>query len=293
MRLSTSTNMCEYADNQMVDFAYSVPESIEMIKAAGFEAGDVCFCTFCRRDYPMVRSDWKKWVESIGEAQERTGLILSQSHAHFYDIDKSENQEWDEELVRRSIEAAGMLNIPWITLHPQSIRDGSGFRWPKNRELNLRMIEKYAGWAQKYGVGLAMENMVESRNGGRRYCAQTEDLVDLVSAFNQPDICGITWDTGHAHMSRINQADALRMVGKWLRATHIDDNKGEHDDHVLPFMGNIDWRAVVGTLKEIGYEGDFTYETFAFTNPLPNDKEFHMAALTYAREVGSYVLKNY
>ena len=287
MRLSTSSNLCEYANSDFSEFAYTVPESLEMIKNGGFGAGDICFCTFCRGTLPMTQDNWKDWVEEIAKGQQRTGLPLSQSHAHFYDYDRSSDPDRDDELVRRTIEAAGMLNIPWITVHPQGLSEEC-YSVGKNRELNRRLLVKYGEWAVKYGVGLAVENMIERRSGGRRYCAQAEELVDLVDSMNDPKLFGITWDTGHAHLSHVNQGEALRLIGKRLKATHIADNKGEHDDHMLPFMGTIKWDEVMQALAEIGYEGDFTYETFAFSNPLP--KELRAQAVKYACEVGMYLL---
>jgi len=288
MNLSTSTNICEYTLGDHSAFTYTCAQSMEMIKAAGFDAADVCFCTFCRGTLPMTKDDWKHWVEELGETKEKIKLPLTQSHAHFYDYENSKDPEWDDELVRRSIEAAGMLNIPWITVHTQSVHSDCGFSAAKNKALNMQLLSRYAEWGARYGVGLAVENLIERRNGERRYAVQAEELIDLVDSMNDSSRFGICWDTGHAHLNRINQPESLRLIGKRLKAMHVADNKGEHDDHVLPYQGTIQWAPIMRCLTEIGYTGDFTYEVHEYGNPLP--KELRVQALRYAVETGRHLL---
>ena len=71
---------------------------------------------------------------------------------------------------------------------------------------------------------------------------------------------GICWDFGHANLMGIDQREALRVMGKRLKATHVADNSGKLDDHILPFQGNVNWRSILPVLSEIGYEGDLTFE---------------------------------
>lgn len=288
MRLSTSSNIAEYTLRNMKEFTYTCPESLRMIKNAGFGAADICFCTFCRGVYPMTQPDWQDWVQELKDTAAEIGLPITQSHAHFYDLDRSSNLEWDEELIFRSIRAAGMMNIPWITLHPYSLKDGVSFSRKKSFEVNREMFSRYGELAAKEGVGIAIENMVEHRSGDRRYACGTEELLELVDGMNDSKLFGVCWDTGHAHLSRLNQPEALRQVGKRLKAMHVDDNKGEKDDHVLPYQGTIVWEPIMQALKEIEYEGDFTYEVHEFGNPLP--KGLRKQALVYARQTGEYLL---
>jgi sugar phosphate isomerase/epimerase len=72
---------------------------------------------------------------------------------------------------------------------------------------------------------------------------------------------------------------------------HIADNKGEFDEHILPYQGTIQWEPIMKALKEIDYKGDFTYEVHEFGNPLP--KELRMKALKYACDTGRYLISLY
>ena len=58
----------------------------------------------------------------------------------------------------------------------------------------------------------------------------------------------------------INPADAVKMAGTEIKALHIHDNLGNHDDHLVPCCGIIDWKAFVNSLHEINYDGVFSLE---------------------------------
>jgi len=65
---------------------------------------------------------------------------------------------------------------------------------------------------------------------------------------------GICFDTGHSHL----QADVAAEVsagGPWILTTHLHDNGGKEDDHLLPYDGTIQWPKVLQALNGIGYTG--------------------------------------
>jgi len=46
---------------------------------------------------------------------------------------------------------------------------------------------------------------------------------------------------------------------------HLQDNRGEGDDHLMPFDGTLDWNAVARVLDEAGYSGPYMFETIVPT----------------------------
>ena len=56
------------------------------------------------------------------------------------------------------------------------------------------------------------------------------------------------------------QDEALRMLGSHVKALHIQDNTGEKDSHLAPFLGTLNLDSVMCGLKDIGYDGYFTFE---------------------------------
>jgi sugar phosphate isomerase/epimerase len=57
----------------------------------------------------------------------------------------------------------------------------------------------------------------------------------------------------------------------------------------LPYQGKIDWESVIEALREIGYEGHFTYEAGNFIRYYP--EELLMLGLTHMEKVGRYFIK--
>ena len=89
-----------------------------------------------------------------------------------------------------------------------------------------------------------------------------------------------------------DQCRQLRKLGKRIKATHVQDNKGVVDSHLIPFVGgDIPWESIMPCLKEIGYEGDFIFETQSFMNQFPEELKLSAARLAY--DFGMYCMKLY
>jgi sugar phosphate isomerase/epimerase len=57
----------------------------------------------------------------------------------------------------------------------------------------------------------------------------------------------LCFDAGHANLDG-DVLPALETTRDSLVTTHIHDNRGERDDHLLPYEGTIDWDALVPAL---------------------------------------------
>ena len=54
--------------------------------------------------------------------------------------------------------------------------------------------------------------------------------------------------------------DAVETVAEHVITTHVHDNHGREDEHLVPFDGTIDWDAALITMQKIGYEGTYLME---------------------------------
>lgn len=289
MRLSTSTNIHEiYGDNL---YYYTIEESIKECAQAGFRVLDINLHTASLAGGPLDREDWEAWVDSIEQLTCSLGVELSQAHAHFYTWPVEEGRlEWHEEMMRRSILAAGRLGVSWLVVHPFSLEDEAWYSRRKSMETNLYYMKKYEALAAPFaGLGLAVENMVESREK-HRFGSSAEDLLELYEALDSERF-GLCWDFGHAERSKADQRASLLQMGKSLKATHVEDTNGMYFgcDHLLPFAGMVKWEEVIDTLAEIGYEGDLTFEIHNFTRNMP--PALRTAAVRFCYEVGCYLVK--
>lgn len=115
---------------------------------------------------------------------------------------------------------------------------------------------------------------------GRRFGCNAEDLLELLDKLNADDIFGICWDTGHANLAQVNQPAAIQQIGSRLKALHINDNRGEKDDHLLPYLGYVEWTSLLKSLADVNYQGDFTYEIHNFTGGM--SPEIHQQGMEFS-----------
>jgi sugar phosphate isomerase/epimerase len=70
---------------------------------------------------------------------------------------------------------------------------------------------------------------------------------------------GVCLDFGHAHLIG-DAAEAVEALSGHVITTHVHDNTGRSDDHLLPFAGTIDWDATMIALSKVGYAGPLMFE---------------------------------
>ena len=70
-------------------------------------------------------------------------------------------------------------------------------------------------------------------------------------------------------MRGLDVAEEVKAYSNHLIATHIADNHGSSDEHLLPFFGTIYWEEVMKAFRSIDYRGWYSYECMFFTQNLP------------------------
>ncbi len=172
---------------------------------------------------------------------------------------KQENLEF---AIKQAIAASGMLGANWVAMHPRSAVT-NGYSTKKALEGNKEVFCEYLDIAKKYNTGIAIENL-PTFDGivpiAPFYSSNPDDLMDLVDSFKD-DKVGICWDTGHANLMSMNQAEKIQMLGHRIKCTHIHNNFGSRDHHLPPDQGNIPWQEVMQAFKDIEYKGALTLET--------------------------------
>ena len=300
MKLGTSINMFGYTRDGVTPRPW-VDQTRDVCRV-GFRTLDIDF--YQAAHHGMIEDDlncdnWEANVEAVGNEAARLGATFVQSHAPFnkkiFLYGKQPSAEYMEKfdiLMRRAIVASGRLGIHWMTVHPLTDTIHAEYDVEVDRATNLEYYKPYLELAKKHGVGLAIENMAKADNVIRRvYCASPEEQIDLIDAFGDPSV-GACWDFGHAKMMLADQPRQLRALGKRLKATHVQDNNGKRDSHLVPFIGgNIDWERIMPCLKEIGYEGDFVLEAHSYARRLPEALWESAGKLAY--DLGTYCMELY
>jgi len=108
--------------------------------------------------------------------------------------------------------------------------------------------------AAEAGIFLAIEPL----NRFETYFLNTAaDALRLVEEVGHPAL-KVQVDTFHAHIEENDTAAAIRMLGDRLGHFHASEsNRG------TPGTGQVHWDAALGALRESGYDGWVTIESFA------------------------------
>jgi sugar phosphate isomerase/epimerase len=113
--------------------------------------------------------------------------------------------------------------------------------------------------SKKVGVRIAIEPLNRFETYLFNRAAQALALADAVS----PE-CGVCLDAFHLNIEEEDMYDAIRLAGKRLFDFHVADN-----NRFAAGLGSLDWPKIVGTLKEIGYDGALTNEFVAPVDRTP------------------------
>ena len=226
-------------------------ERVRLCAEAGFRSIDLSLYTPAMGD-PLFGADWQKAAEELLSYAERLGVRFVQCHAPavncLADYDKAVT------LTERAIEICGVLHIPIMVTHAGYDAATDEDAW---RDGNLRFYRALMPTAERNGVCVLVENSAHVNIKGY-YLYDGKALRAFFDAMNHPSF-GVCWDTGHANMEGA-QYEEILTLGDALRAVHFNDNRGERDEHLIPFMGTMNVNEVVHALLDVGFRGPFTFE---------------------------------
>ena len=157
--------------------------------------------------------------------------------------------------VGRCLDWAAQAGADCLVVHPGVLASepGDGARRSALGDSLAALAEQPAS----HRVRVCVENMPPSVWPGNRV-AELRELIDSVGS----DRVGLCLDTGHAHLQG-ELAQEIEHAGSALCTTHVHDNDGQRDRHLLPGYGTIDWLGARRALARAGYRGVLMLECVA------------------------------
>ena len=128
-----------------------------------------------------------------------------------------------------------------------------------SRASAARSTEEICRIAEPLGARVAMEVIPNP-------LSSASSLVAMIERDFDGSNVGICLDFGHAHLMG-DVADDIEIVAEHLITTHVHDNRGKDDDHLVPYQGTINWPAALVSMLKIGYEGTYLLELASTGNP--------------------------
>lgn len=237
------------------------------VKRHGFDRVEV-FATRTHVDYASdgVTRDVADWLTN-------NGLTAHSVHAPITNALK--NGEWGEvwsnaaadsarrqtalaETSRAMAFAAG-IGAKFLVTH-LGVPDGMPTPGPDNDGGALsRSLSAIAAEARSHNLTLALEVIPNRLSTPEALVARLETAADASEDADEIVGHGVCLDVGHAHLMS-GAIDAVETLGGHLVTTHIHDNSGKRDDHLVPFQGTIHWSALVMALEKVGYDGVWMFE---------------------------------
>lgn len=226
----------------------------------GFEAIEL-FATRSHFDYrdPAAIDRLAGWLEELG-------LALHGIHAPITDaFDRGD--KWSatfstavsdaarrQEAVRETeaaLEVAKRIPCSVLVVHlgTPTAKKNPG---DNHRPAAVRSVEEICRLAEPLGVRVALEVIPN-------LLSDAGSLVRLLDESVDANHAGICLDFGHAHLMG-DVTDAVETAAEHVITTHVHDNRGRDDEHLVPYEGTIDWARALMAMQKIGYEGTYLME---------------------------------
>ena len=301
MRLATTTEDFD-------PYFSTYTELIEYVAKAGFKYIDLSMYVVHPDDALLISDNWKETVSEIKKCADRLGVKFVQAHSpggRMFLDDHTFNEDLFKKTVR-SVEVCAELGIPNLVVHAgfwKGMTEEEFFE--QNKWFYSRLLKE----AEPFGVNILVENSAKDFLGFS-YCLTTgEDMRRFIEYVDHP-LLHACWDTGHANIIAGPQYDNLMTLGEHLYALHINDNRGNQDEHSMPYMGTINLDEIISALIDLGFKGYFTFESCRLLRPAncwigdrrkfakdtrlaDPSAEMHLVMERAMYEIGKYALSAY
>ncbi len=285
-----------------------IDEAFRIIKNAGFDCVDINIDAF------LINSDLYQgkvntfFSEDINllidyfmqyrVAMAKYGIVPSQMHAPYpvrVEYRDKQNSYMQGEVIPKCLIIAEVLGVPWVIVHPFKMQ----YRYSRQKEYeaNMEYFKMLVPILKQCRVGICFENLYEGI--GRRLvegvCADPKEAVryiDTLNDFAGEELFGFCLDTGHLQLVKRPPAEFIHTVGHRLKCLHLHENDGVADIHQMPYTfgdsadAGQDWNSIMAALKDVGFAGTLSFETYPTMNSFPPSVQ--EAALAAIHDIGEY-----
>ncbi len=243
------------------NYDINLNEQLPMIRNAGFSHVSL-----------GAKTEHSGYLEKNGQEIIRRMLVLNNLqvcsiHTPFgMEIDisspRAEITENAIQVYSRCIDAALSLNARVVIFHPTAYRRFDDLEHRKKRIVDN--IKRLLDHIDQASLSLAIEN--ESFRPANEILAFSLEVID------DPRY-GFCYDSSHDNLVD-RPLVLLRDWGRRLLTTHISDNRGKKDDHMLPYEGTFPWKDFCRYFSGIHYNGPFLLEVEMRESAFGSPSEF-------------------
>ncbi|MBI5491911.1 MAG: sugar phosphate isomerase/epimerase [Deltaproteobacteria bacterium] len=265
MRLSFSTNAF---------VNYPVSEAVEKIGAIGYEGVELLADAPHLYTRALKRSD----IDELKAAVSRAGVKVCNINANtvrgcygsevwdpLFEPSLSNPdpvaRAWMAEYVKKCIDLAFEVGSPNISVNSGKImpdtapEDALGIFKDSLREVLAHAATKGVRIGVEYEPGLLIESC--------------EELSTLIYEIGSP-LLGANLDLGHSHVMGEDPETVARSLSGRVFHIHAGDIKGRDHFHLIPGLGDMNFRSILKLYDNGSYKGYFTVELYT----CPDEPEY-------------------
>lgn len=253
---------------------------VRLLRDCGFDTIDMSY--YKDATLFFLGEDYREKALEMKQALEKYGMTCNQAHApmdRFFTLPQDDSCP-EYVRLKRSIESAAILGIPHIVVEGAEVgRPHASYR---NLEHNCDFYRRLEPIAAKHGIVIGIENLKASFT--------YPDLVnEALRRLDSPWFKAVV-DVGHSWVrAELQPGDFIRQLDPGaVCGLHIQDTHGIRqglDEHLLPWMAEIDFEDLMAALRETGYTGDLTLEEGGFLRPYA-ERGLLEPALRFSAAVG-------
>jgi sugar phosphate isomerase/epimerase len=131
---------------------------------------------------------------------------------------------------------------------PTAVSVSEDFSWDAFWANAVDVFTQCAAMAKRKNLTLLIETRAND------VFSSTDALMNLIRESGAHN-AGVILDVAHVHAGKEYLALVIPKLGKLIKLVHFSDNDGTQAYHYPPGQGIIDFRAVVGSLKRVGFDG--------------------------------------
>jgi sugar phosphate isomerase/epimerase len=137
---------------------------------------------------------------------------------------------------------------------PTAVVVGDDFSWDTFWANAVDVARQCAAIAKRKGLTLLVETRAND------VFSSTDAVMNLLKESGADNV-GVILDVAHVHAGKEYLALVIPKLGKLIKLVHLSDNDGTNAYHYPPGRGNIDFRAVIRSLKRVGFDGTLIVDT--------------------------------
>ena len=224
-------------------------EAVDFLMKKGFDGVEIASIDkqFQFRD-EFFEEDFPEKMKAAMEAAGVKGFSVSAHKDYTLDEETFEG-------VKKTIEIGKKLGSKYVIINGAVIRDGEDYD-----EQYKAMYEKtaeLAAYAESLDIRLAIEYEPHFVVGN------TPQLLEFIEKIGSPAL-GINCDIGHVFLCDSDPLQAIADSAPYILQCHVENMAAGVHDHLVPWEGDMDLKAYIGKLKEIGFDGGLGLDLYHY-----------------------------